>query len=438
MKRALTSKVRGFTLLEVSVALLVLGLLSFTLWKLLPQIRAVDETRPAGDQLAFADEAIQGFIMKHYRLPCPDTDDDGKENVVSATGGCANAKGDLPFHTLGLSLPTRLRYGVYQGAIAARSLTVAMERYTPPLPPSLATPSFTSNNTEWPLNNVATPPTPPTPAFPPLPPPPSPSLPALTPLAMDWQRDPLATLASTQLNGLDFCEALRQNAEDTFDQARLNANGLHVAYALAHPGVKDADADGNLFDKDNAQAGMAFEPPTRPAAQDYDDTVLAIGFGELAARLSCTALVSRANAAGHMARATFDHYRIALAHLQIRAFALDRAYFDAQSAYTGLLAAVLNTVSAVVTETAIEAAQVITADEAPPPPPINIPASVALVAAKTQMDTAFQRFQTTTVPTLTDAVSARIEAQVYAHKLLTASNHTAQQALDLDKKGLLP
>jgi prepilin-type N-terminal cleavage/methylation domain-containing protein len=434
---------RGFSLVEVSVSLVVVGVLGFMLWKFLPQFRAVDETQPVEAQIALADEAIIGFIMANHRLPCPDTDGDGEENLSASPGPCSAARGGFPFHTLGLSLPSRLNYGAYQDGSTEKSLTLAAERHTPVLPPP--------EPTEWPLRGGNY-----TPGS-------DPELnfgdadmeeyEDLIPTIVKNQVKDLSSLedvkiaredtglgpGETRLNGLDFCAALRE-AQSAPSPTSLTSNGVTVAYVIAHPGARDADGNGSFFDGLNDGVTPAFEPPDRASSNEYDDQALAVGFGELAARLSCTALLSRANAAGHMALASYDHYRFALAHLQVRSFLLDMAYLDLQAAYSGLVFSVLNVVSVIANVILVTSASIMTMDEGVGAVLLSVSAplqSVVILEAEVQVGFAIAGL-VGAVEAAHEAAAARIEAEVHAKKMLAAADATASYAVELDMKGLLP
>ena len=77
----------------------------------------------------------------------------------------------------------------------------------------------------------------------------------------------------------------------------------NVAYALALPGARDADGDGNLFDGANTIA-TTFAAPAQALGANYDDLVLAVDFGQMFARMSC---------AGALAAASHSHANAATA-----------------------------------------------------------------------------------------------------------------------------
>ncbi|MDR2452836.1 MAG: type II secretion system GspH family protein [Candidatus Accumulibacter sp.] len=432
---------RGFSLVEMSVALAIAGVLAFALWKILPQIRTIDDARPVEAQIALADEAILGFVLKNHRLPCPDTNGDGREDASAPSGPCAAARGGFPFHTLGLSLPSRLHYGAYQDG-SEKSLTSARPRHAPMLPPAPAV-----TGTEWPLTGGALSYTPGgLPNIDGIPDDYAPAFPEATAIKdlsslkeVVFERQvPDSAAVAAQIHGLDFCAALREAQSGS--SPVLTSNGVTVAYVIAHPGAGDADGDGSFLDGLNDGATAAFEPPDRASSNVYDDQVLAVGFGELAARLSCAALLSRANAAGHAARASYDHYLFALAHLQARAFLLDMAYLDLQLAYASLVFAIVNVADGAATVIMTTAAGIMTTDEAMGGVLLGIGAALGattLVLAGIDLDSAIEGMPDAVAAT-EEAIAARIEAEIHARKMLAAADETARYAVQLDTKGLLP
>lgn len=246
---------RGFSLIESAVALAVLGMITMgaiTYWKISTQQQTATTQQ---DLLVRADNAITGFAFANSRLPCPDTNASGLENCSGTTG-----VGGLPWRTLGLAEAgaRNIRYGVYRHAHSSGWLDADLARSTDRFRPLLATGS--------------------------------------PPVALE--------MLLGQSNGLDFCFALNTASALPFDATALNtasSNGTtyNVAYALALPGLLDADGDGNFFDGKQATqtaASPAFDAPQRPMSATYDDKVLAQGFDALFSKLSCGQALA---AAGH-------------------------------------------------------------------------------------------------------------------------------------------
>lgn len=90
----------GFSLVEIAIVLLVLGLLAGSV--MIPLTAQMERryyqetTRTLND----VRDALLGFAVVNRRVPCPDTDGDGAENVSAGT--CTNAQGNLPWGTLGI------------------------------------------------------------------------------------------------------------------------------------------------------------------------------------------------------------------------------------------------------------------------------------------------------------------------------------------------
>ena len=143
MRRALTSRSangvpRGFTLVELALVLLVLGIATWAAAGAYANIGVMTERDLARAHAQTMQNALRSFALTNGRLPCPDSAAIGTGNsgweTVSATGVCTSATtetGMLPYKSLGLDLPdSRLlaAYGVYRNPLANADLTSLAER----------------------------------------------------------------------------------------------------------------------------------------------------------------------------------------------------------------------------------------------------------------------------------------------------------------------
>jgi len=98
-------KIQGFTLIEMSVVLVIIGLLIGSF--LTPLSQQVDQLKIESTEkhLEEIKSALLGFAIINGYLPCPDTDNDGSENAT------CNAEGDLPWADLGLNEGRRDEWG---------------------------------------------------------------------------------------------------------------------------------------------------------------------------------------------------------------------------------------------------------------------------------------------------------------------------------------
>ena len=90
---------QGFTLLEMAIVLVVVGLLlGGMLIPLSTQLEKMDrdETKKILDEIH---DALIGYAMANGRLPCPDTNDDG---TIDMGASCSNVQGSIPWVDLGV------------------------------------------------------------------------------------------------------------------------------------------------------------------------------------------------------------------------------------------------------------------------------------------------------------------------------------------------
>ncbi len=266
---------KGFSLVELSIVLVIIGIIGFFSIKFISQIGRQTLNEKFKSDLQIADAAIIGFIFANSRLPCPDTiGNDGLENC-----GGGNNQGWLPVATLGIESSVqkkrggKIRYGSYRNSnldiLRDTDLSSLKNRYEPLLP-----------NSE----------------------------------------------TSNLSNGLDFCFALKTASllsANNASQVNIGPFGTNVAYVIADSGIIDANNDGISFDGSNG-AGVKFEKPNEPHANNYDDNVKAVGFNELAGRLNCARVLSQTNGA---ARASFAAYDMWLASTQYKNYRDFHVYY---------------------------------------------------------------------------------------------------------------
>jgi prepilin-type N-terminal cleavage/methylation domain-containing protein len=98
---------KGFTLIEVAVVLIIVG---FLLGGLITPLSAQLDSRhfhETQNDLAEIKEALIGYALSHTAtdghpyLPCPDTDGDGLENRVGSA--CQSQAGTIPSQNLGIA-----------------------------------------------------------------------------------------------------------------------------------------------------------------------------------------------------------------------------------------------------------------------------------------------------------------------------------------------
>lgn len=95
---------RGFSLLEVMIALLIFIVLMFVTVNVVKNQREYDHLLENQHYMAQVKEAFMTFVKVNRFLPCPDTDGDGKENREGAPNfECTLYKGTVPFLDLGVA-----------------------------------------------------------------------------------------------------------------------------------------------------------------------------------------------------------------------------------------------------------------------------------------------------------------------------------------------
>jgi len=142
--RPLDKPAHGFTLVEMAIVLTIVGIL---LAGLLPMISGQIEQSRRNETRKYMDEvrdALLGYAIANKHLPCPDTDDDGKENTPCTAA--TFTVGKLPYNDLGVSDKDAygkvLGYAVTNNFAASATLTLGITGAIP-----VGTSSGTSNLT---------------------------------------------------------------------------------------------------------------------------------------------------------------------------------------------------------------------------------------------------------------------------------------------------
>lgn len=256
---------RGFGLLEAGLLLLLVGGAVMAGFVGLKAQQASEEADLARTLMQQADERVLAFAAINDRLPCPDTTNDGLEDRAGDV--CAAQKGRLPVKTLGLD-----GAGAERGA--GRLLYVVQ------------------SNADINLANLAD---------------------TYRPIAFNTAGSPPRSYNATRsyssgtvLSTADLCFATNAARSMPVAAAHAQSGGVGLAYALVHPGQRDADgvAGSAGFDGLNAPAAsaVAVELPSKTTSLGaYDDIVQVRSYAGLARALDCDRILDSLN---HLSLAT--------------------------------------------------------------------------------------------------------------------------------------
>ena len=374
----MNARQKGLSLVELSVVLVVLGLIGILAWQFMAMTIKRHQRTEANQVLGSADRALTNFVFINHRLPCPDTSHDGVENCG------ASAVGTLPWRTLGLPLldARQLRYGIYRDAGNGVDLGAMSDR---------STLYFSTDGV-------------------------------------------LQGQYPGTRNGLDFCRAMA-------DAVRAPASaGLHdaashqpLAYALAWPGLVNADNGKNLFDKGNAGTGAVFAPPSLTRSSTYDDTVRAVSLHVLWARLSCGSNLSASDHAAENVEVASDLLvKAAQGERKLLHVALLLAKADNTAASAGIAQATAG-ISSALSDTFSAIAEALLTDGATAP---IVAWGVAATTANTLSLVLAIIDQTYAAIGVNDAQSTYDKSQTYIDNITALRTTTLQDALALDADGL--
>lgn len=103
IRTKLRNRQSGFTLVELTIVLVLIALLIGGLLVPLSAQRDVQNTNDVQKQLAEIKEALLGFAIINGRLPCPTTTiDPASANYGIEDAACASVEGYLPWKSLGV------------------------------------------------------------------------------------------------------------------------------------------------------------------------------------------------------------------------------------------------------------------------------------------------------------------------------------------------
>ncbi|MBU0746895.1 MAG: type II secretion system GspH family protein [Gammaproteobacteria bacterium] len=234
----------GFSLIEVAIALVVAGLMSwaaFSGYVTVSEQQEIERGRAEGQQLQ---SILRAFALRNGRLPCPGTSPDGYETLTGGACSPGNQLGWFPYVSVGLELPTdrlRARYSVFREA-------------------NLAVPAEDAD------------------------------------LAVEFERTGDALGAPTYLDVTDLIVALNNASTKTVTSTRTHLTGdggaagaidcaanrvMVAAYWVVVP-LQDKDGDGNRLDAPHTLASLCAASPSAPPRFGSDDVVVAESPAQLA------------------------------------------------------------------------------------------------------------------------------------------------------------
>jgi prepilin-type N-terminal cleavage/methylation domain-containing protein len=113
----------GFSAIELAVALVVVGLLSWASFSAYETVSAQQQLERGRAQAQQLQSILRAFSLRYGRLPCPDVGAvaNGYESLTAGECSSGSQLGWFPYVSLGLEIPTlqhRARYAVFRAANA--------------------------------------------------------------------------------------------------------------------------------------------------------------------------------------------------------------------------------------------------------------------------------------------------------------------------------
>lgn len=301
---------RGFTLVEMAVALVVVGLVVGIASAALTEYTKRSDVQRADniDQARDIELAIYGFVQANSRLPCPDQVvagvRDGIEDCTAAGGGKL-AVGFLPHKTLqlyqdlGRDWAGEIAYAAYRATDAdtaelVQKYNTVSSNHTPSCSGDAASATVVSGCE---VSDKAD---------------------------IDTTSDLTFQTTSTALNMLDFCGSLQIAAAASADASLLHVNNpaqLNVAYAFALPSSPRVlvDGAGYLESRHGLTTLTEFQTSLSNSATN-DDLTRIVSFNRLYQAYNCPDRVSGILASYHRDLSQISNefaHRIHLANAKI-------------------------------------------------------------------------------------------------------------------------
>jgi prepilin-type N-terminal cleavage/methylation domain-containing protein len=209
----------GFTLVEMAIVIVILGVIVSIAATALPPLIASSKIKKTRALLEKAEHALQGYSMVHHRLPFAAGAPDGIETSDLFVGY-------IPYRTLGLSTGADawgnvLRYAVYGESGGTANLTQVFA-----------------------------------------------------------DADAFCAAISAAATAAFSTTIVHSTSADLCSGAAV-ANSSNQAHVLASGGSKDLDGTNGLFDMCNGQSNPGFNSPAKIQTANYDDLVLAFSITEL-------------------------------------------------------------------------------------------------------------------------------------------------------------
>ncbi len=236
---------------------------------------------------------------------------------------------------------------------------------------------------------------------------------------------PATPTLSAEVNGLDFCMALKGAGALSL----TGMDGIPTAFALMHGGPAGHDSF----------AGAAFALPGSEGIGER--SVLAVGPGEFASRLGCPDRVAQAHGGARAAYAAYDLAQAADEYDRFRVFAVQVADMNLDNARTSEVFAGFDVAYGVF----MEALAILQEIPGFPPDPLGIATGIAAhVTAGFQLGIAIDNL-VGAVADRQDAETAmgvandqRAKAAANLTRMQTLADSTLARARQLDQEGLQP